>query len=150
MILCIGDLRSRVGRCAARTSSRTVCSVIYAWRRGFRRTTRCARSESSSTKACWSCRRLSASFMREGAGRPERLLRALLLQALYTVRSERLLMEQLEYNLLFRWFVGLSMDDVVWDATVFCKNRDRLLDGYIARKFMTSVLNLPQVRGLLS
>ena len=59
-------------------------------------------------------------------------------------------MEQLvEYNLLFRWFVGLSMDDVVWDATVFRKNRDRLLDGDIARKFMTSVLNLPQVRGLL-
>jgi transposase len=81
---------------------------------------------------------------------PERLLRALLLQALYTVRSERLLMEQLEYNFPFRWFVGLSMDDVVWEATVFCKNRDRLLDGDIARKFMTSVLNLTQVRGLLS
>lgn len=56
---------------------------------------------------------------------PERLLRALLLQAFYTVRSERQLMEQLDYNLLFRWFVGLSMDDPVWDATVFCKNRDR-------------------------
>jgi transposase len=81
---------------------------------------------------------------------PERLLRALLLQALYTVRSERQLMEQLNYNLLFRWFVGLSMDDPVWDATVFCKNRDRLLDGDIARMFMTSVLNLPQVRRLLS
>ena len=77
MILCIGDLRSRVGRCAARTSSRTVCSVIYAWRRGFRRTTRCARSESSSTKACWSCRRLSASFMRERAGRRSRRTSAL-------------------------------------------------------------------------
>ena len=60
---------------------------------------------------------------------PERLLRALLLQAFYTVRSERQLMEQLDYNLLFRWFVGLSADDPVWDATVFCKNRDRLLDG---------------------
>jgi transposase len=81
---------------------------------------------------------------------PERLLRALLLQALYTVRSERQLMEQLNYNLLFRWFVGLSLDDPVWDATVFCKNRDRLLDGDIARKFMNSVLNLPQVRQLLS
>jgi transposase len=81
---------------------------------------------------------------------PERLLRALLLQAFYTVRSERLLMEQLDYNLLFRWFVGLSMDDAVWDATVFCKNRDRLLDGDIAAKFMTGVLNLPQVRKLLS
>jgi hypothetical protein len=59
-------------------------------------------------------------------------------------------MEQLDYNLLFRWFVGLSADDPVWDATVFCKNRDRLLNGDIARKFMTSVLNLPQVRQLLS
>jgi IS5 family transposase len=60
------------------------------------------------------------------------------------------LMEQLNYNLLFRWFVGLSADDPVWDATVFCKNRDRLLNGDIARKFMTSVLNLPEVRQLLS
>jgi transposase len=81
---------------------------------------------------------------------PERLLRALLLQAFYTVRSERQLMEQLDYNLLFRWFVGLSADDPVWDATVFSKNRDRLLDGDIAAKFFASVLNLPQVRGLLS
>jgi len=81
---------------------------------------------------------------------PERLLRALLLQAFYTLRSERQLMEQLDYNLLYRWFVGLSADDPVWDATVFCKNRDRLLDGDIAAKFFTSVLNLPQVRGLLS
>jgi len=81
---------------------------------------------------------------------PERLLRALLLQAFYTVRSERQLMEQLDYNLLFRWFVGLSIDDAVWDATVFCKNRDRLLDGDIAAKFFVTVLNLPQVRGLLS
>jgi transposase len=81
---------------------------------------------------------------------PERLLRALLLQAFYTVRSERQLMEQLDYNLLFRWFVGLSADDPVWDATVFCKNRDRLLDGDIAAKFFASVLNLPQVRKLLS
>src|SRR6266566_3613503 len=81
---------------------------------------------------------------------PERLLRALLLQAFYTVRSERQLMEQLDYNLLFRWFVGLSADDPVWDATVFCKNRDRLLDGDIAAKFLASVLNLPQVHKLLS
>jgi transposase len=81
---------------------------------------------------------------------PERLLRALLLQAFYSVRSERLLMEQLDYNLLFRWFVGLSADDPVWDATVFCKNRDRLLGGDVAAKFMTGVLNLPEVRKLLS
>src|ERR1041384_3721152 len=81
---------------------------------------------------------------------PERLLSALLLQAFYTVRSERQLMEQLDYNLLFRWFVGLSADDPLWDATTFCKNRDRLLDGDIAAKFFVSVLNLPQVRKLLS
>lgn len=81
---------------------------------------------------------------------PERLLRALLLQAFYTVRSERQLMEQLNFNLLFRWFVGLSIDDPVWDATVFCKNRDRLLDGDIAAKFFGNVVNLPQVRKLLS
>ena len=93
-------------------------------------------------------RELSRSFDRLYAreGRPsippERLLRALLLQAFYTVRSERQLMEQLDYNLLFRWFVGLSADDPVWDATVFCKNRDRLLDGDIAAKFFAGVLNL--------
>ena len=81
---------------------------------------------------------------------PERLLRALLLQAFYTVRSERQLMEQLDFNLLFRWFVGLSIDEPVWDATVFCKNRDRLLDGDIARTFLRSVLSQPQVRTLLS
>jgi transposase len=94
----------------------------------------------------------SRLYAREGRPSipPERLLRALLLQAFYTVRSERQLMEQLNYNLLFRWFVGLSTDDPVWDATVFCKNRDRLLDGDIARRFMTVVLNLPQVSQLLS
>src|SRR3974390_3410617 len=81
---------------------------------------------------------------------PERLLRALLLQAFYSVRSEKQLMEQLNYNLLFRWFVGVSPDDPVWDATVFCKNRDRLLNGDIAAKFFTKVLNLAQVRQLLS
>jgi transposase len=64
---------------------------------------------------------------------PEKLLRALLLQLLYTVRSERQLMEQLDYNLLFRWLVGLSMDDPVWDVTVFTKNRERLLAGAVAR-----------------
>jgi transposase len=65
-------------------------------------------------------------------------LRALLLQAFYTVRSERQLMLQLDYNLLFHWLVGLSIDDPVWDATVFCKNRDRLLDGDIAAKFFVA------------
>jgi len=81
---------------------------------------------------------------------PERLLRALLLQVLYSVRSERLLMEQLDYNLLFRWFVGLKADDPIWDATVFTKNRQRLLDGDIAQAFFERVVAHARERGLLS
>ena len=81
---------------------------------------------------------------------PEQLLRALLLQAFFTVRSERQLMEQLNYNLLFRWFVGLSVDQPVWVSTVFSKNRDRLLEGDIAAAFMAAVLNQDEVKGLLS
>jgi len=81
---------------------------------------------------------------------PEKLLRALLLQALYSVRSERLLMEQLDYNLLFRWFVGLNMDDAIWDVTVFTKNRERLLDGDIAEAFFQAVLQQARERSLLS
>src|SRR4051794_23371177 len=81
---------------------------------------------------------------------PERLLRALLLQAFYSVRSERQLMEQLDYNLLFRWFVGLGVDELVWDVTVFTKNRDRLLEGEIAAKFLRAVLAQPKVKALLS
>src|SRR5437773_11759294 len=81
---------------------------------------------------------------------PEKLLRALLLQGFYTVRSERLLIEQLQYNLLFRWFVGLSMDDAVWDPTVFTKNRDRLLEGDIAESFFEEVLGQARAAGLLS
>ena len=79
---------------------------------------------------------------------PERLLRALLLQVLYTVRSERLLMEQLDYNLLFRWFVGLSIDNPVWDVTVFTKNRDRLLEAEVAEAFFAAVLAQARQRGL--
>ena len=81
---------------------------------------------------------------------PERLLRALLLQAFYSVRSERLLMEQLDYNLLFRWFVGLGIDDPVWHPTAFTTNRDRLLEGEVAAKFLAAVLDHAQVRQLLS
>jgi transposase len=81
---------------------------------------------------------------------PEKLLRALLLQALYSVRSERMLMEQLDYNLLFRWFVGLNMDDAIWDVTVFTKNRERLLAGDIAEAFFQAVLQQARERGLLS
>lgn len=89
-----------------------------------------------------------------GSGRPsippERLLRALLLQILYTIRSERMLMEQLDYNLLFRWFVGLAMDDAVWDHSVFAKNRDRLLEGDVARAFFDEVLGQARKKSLLS
>ena len=81
---------------------------------------------------------------------PERLLRALLLQVLYTVRSERLLMEQLDYNFLFRWFVGLSIDDPVWDVTVFTKNRERLLKSKVADAFFAAVLAQARQRDLLS
>jgi transposase len=101
-------------------------------------------------------RKLSADFNRIYSvfGRPsippERLLRALLLQVLYTVRSERMLMEQLEYNMLFRWFVGLNLDDPVWDVTVFTKNRERFLEGEIAGKFFTAILEQAREAGLLS
>ena len=81
---------------------------------------------------------------------PEKLLRALLLQAFYTIRSERQLMEQLDYNLLFRWFVGLSMDAPVWDATVYSKNRDRLVAGDAAACFLQAVLDGARARRLLS
>lgn len=81
---------------------------------------------------------------------PEKLLKALLLQVLYTIRSERLLMEQLGYNLLFRWFVGLNMDESVWVPTVYSKNRDRLLEGDIAEKFFAQVLDQARAADLLS
>src|SRR6516225_6273291 len=89
-----------------------------------------------------------------GMGRPsiapEKLLRAMLLQAFYSVRSERQLMERLEFDLLFRWFVGIGVDDAVWDHSTFSKNRDRLLAGEIAAKFLTAILAEPRVKRLLS
>ncbi|MGX7743291.1 IS5 family transposase [Rhodopseudomonas parapalustris] len=81
---------------------------------------------------------------------PERLLRAMLLQAFYGIRSERQLMERLDFDLLFRWFVGLGVDDVVWDHSTFSKNRDRLLEGEIAAKFLAALLARPDVKRLLS
>lgn len=81
---------------------------------------------------------------------PEMLLRAMLLQAFYSIRSERQLMERLDFDLLFRWFVGLGVDEPTWDATTFTKNRDRLLDGEIAAKFLTAVLGQQKVKRLLS
>jgi transposase len=81
---------------------------------------------------------------------PEKLLRAMLLQAFYGIRSERQMMERLEFDLLFRWFVGLGVDDPVWDHSVFSKNRERLLEGEIAAKFLAAVLTQPKVKQLLS
>lgn len=99
---------------------------------------------------------LSGDFaaLYSGMGRPsippEKLLRAMLLQAFYSIRSERQLMERLEFDLLFRWFVGLGVDDPAWDHSTFSKNRDRLLEGDIAAKFLAAVLSLPRVKRLLS
>jgi transposase len=99
---------------------------------------------------------LSGDFagLYSGVGRPsiapEMLLRAMLLQAFYSIRSERQLMERLEFDLLFRWFVGLGVDEPVWDHSSFSKNRDRLLDGDIAARFLAAVLAQPRVRRLLS
>ena len=95
---------------------------------------------------------LAALYARTGRPSipPEKLLRALLLQVLYSVRSERILMEELNYNLLFRWFVGLNADEPVWDASVFSKNRDRLLEGDIAREFFVRVRAVADDHRLLS
>ena len=93
--------------------------------------------------------KLYTDFGRPGIA-PEKLLRATLLQAFYGVRSERQLMERLEFDLLFRWFVGLGVDDPVWDHSTFSKNRDRLLEGQIAAKLLTAILAQPQVKRLLS
>jgi transposase len=81
---------------------------------------------------------------------PEQLLRAQLLQMLYSVRSERLLMEEIDYNILFRWFVGLNLDDTVWDATVFTKNRDRLLEAEVAKEFLARVVAQARTKGWTS
>ena len=81
---------------------------------------------------------------------PEQFLRAQLLQMLYSVRSERLLMEEMDYNILFRWFVGLNLDDAVWDATVFTKNRDRLLEAEVAKEFLARVVAHAREKGWMS
>ena len=81
---------------------------------------------------------------------PEKLLRALLLQAFYSIRSERQLMEQLNFNMLFRWFVGLGLDDGVWDASAFCHNRDRLLEAEVSAQLLAGVIQHHKVGGLLS
>jgi transposase len=94
----------------------------------------------------------SALYARMGrpAIPPEKLLRAMLLQAFYSIRSERQLMERLEFDLLFRWFVGIGVDDAAWDHSTFSKNRERLLEGDIAAKLLNAVLAQPRVKRLLS
>src|SRR5215467_3088372 len=81
---------------------------------------------------------------------PEKLLRAQLIQMLYSVRSERLLMEEIDYSMLFRWFVGMNLDEAVWDVTVFTKNRDRMLEGDVAREFLCEVVKQAREKNLTS
>ena len=100
-------------------------------------------------RLCGKFEAMYSPFGRESIA-PEKLLRALLVQAFFGVRSERQLMEQLRYNMMFRWFVGLSLDAPVWDVTVFTKNRKRLLEGDIARHFLAAILAHPEVAPLLS
>ena len=97
-------------------------------------------------------RRFDAMYARVGRPSiaPEKLLRAQLLQMLYSIRSERLLMEEMDYNLLFRWFVGLNADEEVWDATTFTKNRDRLLEADVAKEFLAWVVEQARAKGLIS
>src|SRR3954454_24707469 len=133
-----------MGECAARISGTILFSVTFGLAAGFPRTTHYARSAGSPTSRSRRCLIDSTRCIPRSAVPsipPEKLLRALLLQAFYSIRSERQLMEQMDYNLLFRWFVGLSVDEPVWDPTVFTKNRQRMLDGEIAAAFMDAVLN---------
>jgi len=97
-------------------------------------------------------RRFDSMYARVGRPSiaPEKLLRAQLLQMLYSIRSERLLMEEMDYNLLFRWFVGVNADDEVWDATTFTKNRDRLLEADVAQEFLSRVVEQARGKGLTS
>lgn len=81
---------------------------------------------------------------------PEKLLRAQLIQMLYSIRSERLLVEEIDYSMLYRWFIGMNLDEPVWDVTVFTKNRDRLLEGDVAREFLCEVIAQAQAKGLTS
>ena len=97
-------------------------------------------------------RRFDAMYARVGRPSipPEKLLRAQLLQMLYSIRSERLLMEEIDYSMLFRWFVGLNLDEEVWDATSFTKNRDRLLEADVAKQFLAQVVEQARAQGLTS
>ena len=133
------------------TSSRDRCSATCRLRSGAPAIIRFGRFGASPI-APWTASRRSWGGCHFGRPsiQPERLLRALLLQALHTIRSERQLMEQLDYNLLFRWFVGLGIDEAVWAPTTFTKNRDRLLDGDIAVVFFAAILIHADTERLLS
>ena len=144
---------SEAGACGATTIERASCSATWIWRSGFGAIIRCGRSGQIVNEALAALER-EFSALYSPLGRPsippEKLLRAMLLQAFYSIRSERLLMERLEYDLLFRWFVGIGVDDAAWDHSTFSKNRDRLLEGDIAAKFLAAVLAQPRVNRLLS
>lgn len=135
------------------TSSREQCSAISTRKSGFPQIIRCGGFEPCWIGRCRSCRCTSRRCTRVG-GRPsippEKLLRALLVQILYALRSKRQLMEQMNYNLLYRWFVGLNPDDAVWDATVFTKNRERLMQGEVSQRLLEAVLQQAREHDLLS
>jgi transposase len=97
-------------------------------------------------------RQFNRMYAREGRPSiaPEKLLRALVVQMLYSIRSERLLVEEIDYNILFRWFVGLNLDEEVWNATTFTKNRDRLLEADVAKRFLAEVVELARKKDFVS
>ena len=152
MIHSIGSIEGGES-CAAGTINRANCSAPWILRRGCRgdHPLRAIRLlvNTALAEMAGDFSALYSSLGRPSIA-PEKLLRAMLLQAFYSIRSERQLMERLEFDLLFRWFVGLGVDDVVWDHSSFSKNRDRLLEGDIAAKFLAAVLTQPKVKRLLS
>ena len=120
---------------------------------GSARIIRCGRSERIVNQALSTLSgEFSALYSRSGRPSiaPEKLLRAMLLQAFYSIRSERQLMERLEFDLLFRWFVGIGVDDAAWDHSTFSKNREHLLEGDLAAKLLSAVMAQPRVKRLLS
>jgi transposase len=150
----IGSIAGEMDECAARTTGTTRFSATSGLTARFRRTIHPLRPIRRITDIALASLSDRFDAMYSEIGRPsippEKLLRALLPQAFYSIRSERQLMEQMGYNLLFRWFVGLSVDEPVWVPTVFSKNRERVLEGDIAAAFMDAVLNQDEVKFLLS
>src|SRR5271157_1370612 len=139
--------------CVETTSSKERCSVISTRKSGYRPIHPLRRIRAMMDRALkelWA--HFEALYARRGRPSipPEKLLRALLLQVLYSLRSERQLMEQMNYNLLYRWFVGLNPDDAVWDVTVFTKNRERMMQGEVSERLLGAVLEQARAHGLLS